>query len=84
MPSLVFVELLSIFFVLVAGRHILFKVCKRPEEFTSLLNRSVNKLCQLCVPIFWMGLIVLNLMMSNNTEYLRQMLNLWDNLYFKI
>lgn len=83
-PSVVIVELLLIFFLLVAARHLLFKVCKRPKQFTSLLNRSVNKLSQLCIVIFWAGTIVFRIMLADRQNFPNKMLAMWDNIYFRI
>lgn len=83
-PSIILVEVLLLFFLLIAARRLLFKTCKRPKQFTSLLNRSVNKLSQLCIIMFWAGRVVFKIMLADSGNFPNRMAAMWRNLYFKI
>jgi hypothetical protein len=83
-PSIILVELLLIFLILIATRHLLFNVCKQPRQFDSLLNRSVNKISQLCIIIYWIGRIIFKIILVEPKNYLEMLEAMWNDLYFKI
>jgi hypothetical protein len=69
---------------MIAARHLLFKVCKTPKQFTSLLNRSVNKISQLCIIIYWVGRVVFKIILADSKHVSDGMAAMLENMYFKI